>query len=395
MPTARPKTYGARRAIGRFLYRHPKLYHALRPGWARAKLVGSRALFLLTPERRLRHLLAEGPIALDRDTIKGVGAPPTNRAQAARESYLPLPALTANLAQWLDAIAEAPDYRNSPPFKDGATELANGGTFHGIANEQQLEEEIALLRSHDDSSPLEAWIASDGGIILSRGAFRFLHGISAGRPPMRSHIVYRHPQWQRLRRELAFAANRSQLYQRMLHPDLDALPASRICTDRIDVIRPHLPRDLKTVLDLGANFGQFSLWLEKEGYEVTAVEEDPSTLHYLTLIRKTMKASFEVFPRDVRQFQPSKPVDILWAMSVLHFFTKTERDHNSLVQLLRRLSPRAIFLEPPRGDEDKEEGRFKRYPPDEFAALVCNWAGLREVRQLGVSTWRRPIYLIR
>jgi Methyltransferase domain len=388
------RTARLKNRIARILYRYPQLYHMVRPLWVRTRWIVDRTIFLLTPHAMWQRFLPEEPILVDLQRIKGIGAPPPNGVGAGH-SYAPPPTLSAEVVSWLRAVVASDDYRTSLHFHETVNRLAHGEIFHGITSAQELAQEVDMIRSPSDTQPIEVWLTADGGIVVSRGILRVLNTAAQGGRSVKANVIWRHPQWQRVRQELAFSIKTTgKLYQKVLHPDLDLLPASRICEDRIEVVRPHLPRQLKTVLDLGASFGSFSRWLEDEGYEVTAVEDDPIAIHYLNLLRSTLGYGFKIFPHDVREFVPAKPIDILWAMSVLHGFTKTEPDHASLVRLLRHLSPKVIFFEPPRGNEYTDRGRFRIYQPDEFAELVCKSAQLQDIRQLGESETGRPIYLI-
>jgi hypothetical protein len=262
-----------------------------------------------------------------------------------------------------------------------------------VADSVTIGNRAEAMQNHGMVKPqAEVWIDRHGRFLLQR---ELATPSPIGPTTVSVLVTRRHPRWERLRRELAFIANfNGRLYQKVLHPDLDFLPAHRQCTERIEIVRPHLPRHLKTVIDLGAAEGAFSRFLEDEGFDVLAVEQDPSVHFYLRLIRDTMGYRFRIFPHDIRRFRPSAPIDVLWAMSVLHWFTKTKTNHDSLVDLLRRLSPKVIFFQPTRSDEYTNQGRYRLYEPDEFADLVRQWAGLTTVKKIGVADNGRPIYLI-
>jgi hypothetical protein len=262
---------------------------------------------------------------------------------------------------------------------------------------RELDRELAALhaRRAGTASEIEVWIGESGKIGLRRGLLELALARARGEAAIPARVGRRHPAWERLRLELAFeVSKRKRLYQKVLHPDLDLFPAFQTCVDRIRIVEPHLPKDLHTALDIGAQFGQFSRFLEDHGFRVTAAEETPSTLHYLRLLRDTMGYSYEIFPHDVREFRPSGPIDVVWAMSVLHFFTKNEADQESLVALLERLRPKVVFFQPPRGDEYLDRGWYRIYQPDEFAELVREWCALTKIEQLGISDRGRPIYKI-
>ena len=83
-------------------------------------------------------------------------------------------------------------------------------------------------------------------------------------------VTVRHTDWIRFRKELlGFAKQQSggQLYQPMTHPDLIDIPSHwKEC--RFEIIRPHIPNECRSILDVGANLGFFCRKFEQDGFEV-------------------------------------------------------------------------------------------------------------------------------
>jgi SAM-dependent methyltransferase len=298
----------------------------------------------------------------------------------------------------LSALATAAlsdDVRSAPAYSRTVDRLDRGERPFGFADRRELDEEITSLQADESGAAADVvvWIGETGKVGLRRGLLRLVLARERGDVAICARVERRHPAWERLRSELAFEVKRrGRLYQKVLHPDFELFPALQACRDRIQIVEPHLPKDLRTVLDLGASYGQFSRFLEDQGFRVTAAEESPSVIHLLRLIRDTMGYSFEIFPRDVRAFRPAEPIDVLWAMSVLHFFTKNEADQKSLIALHGRLRPKVVFFQPPGGNEYRGRGWYRIYEPDEFAELIREWCGLTRTEQLAMTELGRPIY---
>ena len=241
---------------------------------------------------------------------------------------------------------------------------------------------------------VDVWVGPRGEIAIEGDQLTLAVAREAGWRALRARVQHRDPAWKRFRDELAFEARRAgKLYQRVIHPDLEVFPTVQICSDRIDLLRGKVPPGTGLAVDLGANSGQYSMFLEDLGYRVTAVEEDPIALHQLRLGRDALGYRFDVFAGDIRDYRPPERLALLCAMSVLHFFLKTPDDEATLVALLQRLNPQRIIFQPPRSDE-YTHFMHKIYEPDEFAAKIAEWAGLEGVENLGLADNGRPIYLL-
>lgn len=316
-------------------------------------------------------------------------------------------------ADLLQAICASGDHGSSPAYMKARAKLSAGKTVLECACTSELDTEIAKakalhagatkLSAHttEGESPLDArginiWIGRQGQLLLCDGAIQLGLCKSLGCEDILVTIGHRHPEWERFRLELSVYAKRyhGRLYQKVHHPDTESFPAIHDCRDRICMILQHLPKDAKTVIDLGADLGAMTRFFEDQGYDVTAVERDPEVRYYLRLIRDQLGYKHEIFFGDIRQYCPSKRVDILSALSVLHFFLKTKSDQDSLIKLLARLSPRIIFFEPPLFREYANAGWYRNYEPDEFAELVKDWAALNTIEKIGIAVGGRPVYRI-
>ncbi len=246
-----------------------------------------------------------------------------------------------------------------------------------------------------NGSKVQVRISDLGEIILAEGLSAVKEASETGMDSVEAIVVDRGPKWKKLRLSLATEVQKDgYLYQKIVHPDLDVFPALQNNNDRSRIVQDHLPKDLKTVLDIGSNYGHFSRYLEDQGFDVTAAEDDSVTAHILEMVRDALGYKHKIFIGDVRKYQPSEPVDIIWAFSIFHFFTKTEPDLESLVVMLNRLAPKCIFFQPPRDDEYTDRGWYKIFKPSDFADLVMKSAGLSKVENIGLGQHDRPIYKI-
>lgn len=382
-----------KKKLAAVVYRYPRLYRRLRPIWLRLRWWSRRLAF---QAYRLVERIPEPRISV---TPTSVGRYVTTEASESPnwdEAAIEFP-YNDRLAELVVGVVEGADLGKLHGYREVMASFDRGERPYGFVDREEFDTAIEQLRGKSTvlEPELEVWLGRNGEILLRRGQLQLALARARGLDSVSASVGRRHSAWERLRVELAFVARkRGGLYQKVLHPDLDLFPALQVCVDRIRIVEGHLPDEPCTALDLGANFGEFSRFLEDKGYRVIAVEEDPASLHYLRLIRDTMGYAFEIFPQDVRVYEGFEPIDLLWAMSVLHFFTKNEADQQSLIELLGRLSPKVVMFQPPRSDEYRRRGWYRIYEPDDFADLIRTWCGLSKVQRLGVADNGRPIYKI-
>jgi 2-polyprenyl-3-methyl-5-hydroxy-6-metoxy-1,4-benzoquinol methylase len=208
-------------------------------------------------------------------------------------------------------------------------------------------------------------------------------------------VCVRHSDWEDMRKMIAAIAQQDggYVYQKMHHPDLEDIPFY-YGDDRLAIIKPHLPLAPASVLDIGANWGYFCQNLCREGYECTAVENDPEHLYFLKRFRDISKLSYDIIGKSVFDISEPLEYDVVFALSIFHHFIKHKNTHEQLVTLLRRLKAKVVFFQPNIPDSEQSKSHYRSYEPDEFADLVKGHLGLQRVERIGQAPDGRPLFKI-
>lgn len=172
------------------------------------------------------------------------------------------------------------------------------------------------------------------------------------------------------------------------HPLIDGLP-TRFGRERFDVIAPHLGSVVNyTALDLGAHWGQFSFFLEQHGYRVTAVEKNREHAHILRDLAALYRSNVKVIHADLLDL-PKGWYDVVLAIGVFHFFARTQRSCDQLLNFLRkRVSCDVMFMQMYRLDEHSP---VETVLPQAMLEGVSEALGLPVMEKIGGEP-ERPIY---
>jgi hypothetical protein len=191
-------------------------------------------------------------------------------------------------------------------------------------------------------------------------------------------------------------ASQGLLYHQIPHPDLSSLPA-RHAGVRWALIRPSLPKDARTALDIGAHFGQLSWMLGHEGLDVTAVESNPRYFYFLAKIGASSDLTFRAVNADVLDL-PSLSYDCVFALNVLHHMLKTEERFRRLQTLMRRLSTRCLFVQVHSSGDPQMVGAYSSMHGNDFVEWLASHGEFGSVKFLGNEVLHRegvrPLYLL-
>ena len=181
------------------------------------------------------------------------------------------------------------------------------------------------------------------------------------------------------------------LYQQASHPMFRGIPHHRgddredILTACIDKISP------QTALDIGANMGQSSLTLLRQGIRTTSIE-----MNYLFF--NILKNQTKVYPGS-RVFRGSVfnlshyRYDLVLAFSIFHHFLKTPQLMKSFELMLNNLRCSAMLFEPHEAGHGFE-GAFRDFTEKEFCEFICDNSVLNRWELIGKSLKGRSIYLL-
>lgn len=302
-------------------------------------------------------------------------------------------------------------------FKDSMHQLRSEATALGC-NKDELRFHINyMINLYDDiringyrwpketrfnlgsSDEISIHIGRHGELLFDDGGHRLAISQLLGIKSIPVQVSLRHKQWDAFRRSLIIEAqqNGGALYQRIPHPDLDFIPASHDCSDRLNLIEPHIDYNHGKLLDIGANWGMVCHRMEEIGFDCVAVENDPIHLYFLKKIRNIFSKHFEIYEGSIFEIDCSQygTFEVVLALNIFHHLIKTKELHDKLVNFLQRLNTRCIFFEPCKDDEfNGQKGRYRNFKEEEFVTFIMKHSRLPNKRVLGRVKDGRAIYKI-
>jgi hypothetical protein len=265
---------------------------------------------------------------------------------------------------------------------------------------ENLDEYKAVKREVSESASgnrikneITVAIGREGDFLLANGLRALLTAKKFQVQLIPVTIIARHTRWQELRKELYALALEKRLYQPATHPDLDFL-AEHSCEDRFKMIRDNLSARKGKLLDIGTAFGYFCHRFEELGFECYAVENDLKTCYYLRKLKRAMGAKFTIVPQNILEWEGSKALqfDAVLALNIFHHFLKKKIHYVKLIDLLKRLQMKELFLEPPLSNEPQMENAYKNYTEEEFVEFILQNSRLKRAKLVGTSTEGRHLY---
>ena len=175
-----------------------------------------------------------------------------------------------------------------------------------------------------------------------------------------------------------YVAKYGALYAPIRHPDLADLPSTH-GPERFDIIRPHIPADARTALDIGAHWGFFSGLFEESGLKVTAVESDPNSIWFIKEIAKASGKQFDVIEGSVLDAQLGQ-YDIVIALNIFHHFLKKKPIFEKFKTFLNKLDCKTMFFQAHHTTEGQMRGAYRNFEPEEFCDFL--------VANTRLSTWK-------
>jgi 2-polyprenyl-3-methyl-5-hydroxy-6-metoxy-1,4-benzoquinol methylase len=256
------------------------------------------------------------------------------------------------------------------------------------------------LPSGQRGDEISVAIGRDGRYRLIQGRMRLALARLLGLRTVPVRVVTRHRSWERFReRIIAYAGrHRGRVYQRIEHPDLIDLRSHHDDEggDRVPIIVSAFdgydPAG-KRLMDLGAHWGQMSQRMERLGFEVTAVEADEKSAGIAARLRTATESRFEVWCGSAFEFPRLREQNVLLALNIFHHFIKTEENHTNLVALLERLDADIIVFAAHSSTASRHmRNAYRNYEPLEFAEFVSVHSRLPNIKLLGHSGDRRPLF---
>lgn len=234
-------------------------------------------------------------------------------------------------------------------------------------------------------------IDRDGRYLYHNGNHRLAIFKILNTPKINININVRHKQWVEF---LQYVKNIStklwgegKIYQPVDH--FDFMEYKPEWGDyRFNIIKKHINKDLKTVLDIGALWGYFSSKLEEEGFNCTAVENNAEFIYIMKKLRTSKDQTFKVFDKNLFSLQEYN-FDVVLALNIFHHFLKKETSFNYLTQLLKKLNMKEMYFQAHQTEEYQMKEAYVNFNYKEFVDYIINNSCLNQAIEIGEEKGRK------
>ncbi len=209
-------------------------------------------------------------------------------------------------------------------------------------------------------------------------------------------VAARHKEWFNFKIELKkYSEKRNGLYQPAYHFDLVDIPYNYDGA-RFEIIKENIGISNGEVLDIGANFGYFCHKLEEIGFECTAIEINPQEVYFMKKLKEANRDNFSIYRESIFEFKRDKKLnyDVVLALYVFHHFLKRKATYKQLIELLKRMESKEIYLGTPSPDEDQMKDAYRNYAPNQFAEFIIEYSTLNNFQLLKEFESGRRLYKI-
>lgn len=236
-------------------------------------------------------------------------------------------------------------------------------------------------------------IGRHGEIILNNGRHRLSMAKLLNVSMIPIVIDVRHKDWVELKKDIVdYSKNHNNMvYAPLIHFDLNEVPFRQ--QNRAKDVLDSIGKDVKTVVDLGSNWGYMCKVLSSKGYDCLAVEGD--IIEYSFLERLQCGFNFKMVNADICDFIKLRPkFDCVLALSILHHLAKTEEGHNRLIQMLNMLDCKQMIFQMPLSSEMKLFNCYRDYDSSEWMRLIIRNSCLNVSEEIGNRNDRK-MYVLR
>lgn len=180
------------------------------------------------------------------------------------------------------------------------------------------------------------------------------------------------------------------IYTPIMHEDFYDIPYQH-GHERFNIIKQYIPKDAKTLLDIGAHWGYFSGRFEDLGLQVTAVENNTEYLYFLYEIKKMTNKKFMIFEDTIFNLK-NLSYDIVVALNIFHHFIKKERTFILLSNFLNKINCNYMFFQAHNPSEGQMINSYKNFSNIEFVNYILDNSCLAKYKT--IYNDKRPIYML-
>ncbi len=110
-------------------------------------------------------------------------------------------------------------------------------------------------------------------------------------------------------------------------------------------------------------------------------------------LREIGNKKFEIINRSIFEYHEKTDFDVVLALNVWHHFLKRKEPYLQLMELLKRLEMRELYLQPHEHSNPQMRGAYRNYHPGEFVDFVLRSSNLSRAELISEEgSPGRPIY---
>ncbi len=238
-------------------------------------------------------------------------------------------------------------------------------------------------------------IGRHGDILLEDGQHRLAISQLLNLSKIPVKITIRHSEWYTFRKEILdfTKGQRNKVYHPLTHIDLRDIPTEH-GERRFEIIKPYLPEQKGTLLDLGAHWGYFCHKLEDEGFNCYAIENDIRNLYFLTQLKRADNRRFEIIEESILNYRSRIRFNVVLALNIFHHFLKHEETYYKLVDFLGNLNVELMVCETHLPHERQMAAAYKNYGSEEYIDFILRHSKLNHSKLIGKAEDGRPIFIL-
>lgn len=210
-------------------------------------------------------------------------------------------------------------------------------------------------------------------------------------PEIKMRVNVRHKEWVEF---LLFVKKvsepiwgKNKIYQPVEHVDFRDYTCEWT-NYRINRIAEFINKDSKTLLDIGALWGDFSTFFSKNGINCTAVEMNKDFSYIMNKLRIMQNTDYKIITDNVFNLK-TFDYDIVLALNIFHHFLKREETYYQLINLLQNLKMKEMYFQPHQPSEGQMIGAYKNYEPHQFIDFLMKHTGINNAMPIGEENGRK------
>ena len=234
-------------------------------------------------------------------------------------------------------------------------------------------------------------IGRSGDLLLNNGRHRLSIAKLLGVQRIPVKITLRHPEWIKFRKQiLLYAKSRpgGKIYQPITNPDLQDIPFSHdLDSDKFAMIYKNLSVRKGRLLDIGTHWCYFCHKFEEVGFDCYAVENNSVNVHFLEKLKRAENRHFKVISKSIFEYEEIECLyfHVVLALNIFHHFLKNRTSYCKLLELLKKLRLKEMYVQAHNPVEPQVQGAYKNYSEGEFVKFILKTSRLTRTKFIGTA----------